>query len=176
MERRESEAPAKVELGVGGGGYCKDLAAGSGGPVWAYDTFDSRFPLHTATDGENVDILGEIALPCHGGIKKELEALGVICVVGEFPATFYVSHPISVSFVHVDMDTYISTLYALLLFHPLMIDGGVFMIHDYDNHGLPGVKRAADEFEAGPFGAQYEYSEEAGHHKMRKRPYQTPLK
>ena len=139
------------------------------GPVWAYDTFDGKFPLFTASDGENQEILSIIGQPCTPDVRLELESLGVTCVVGVFPATFFTSAPREVSFVHVDIDTYIATQAALELFHPRMIYSGVFLVHDYDNWGLPGVKRAVDGFVASPWGREYDCGMSDGHFRLRRR-------
>ena len=159
-----------MELGVGNGGYCKGLIGSS--PIWAYDTFDGKFPLDTAIPEENRDVFGWGGQSCSPETKAELESLGVVCVEGVFPESFHKLHPESVSFVHVDMDTYAATTAALNLFHPLMTEGGVFMVHDYYNGGMPGVKWAVDQFEVGPHGSKYEFSEDSSHRKLRKLPSQ----
>ena len=49
-------------------------------------------------------------------------------------------------FVHLDVDTYLSTLNCLNYFYPKMIDGGVIVVHDYINEHAPGVSKSVDEF------------------------------
>jgi len=50
------------------------------------------------------------------------------------------------SFVHIDVDTYLSTLKSLEFFYPKMIKNGIILSHDYRNNGAPGVSKAIDEF------------------------------
>lgn len=149
------------------------------GPVWAYDTFDGVFPLLTVGEGENpstYEVGGQSSPP---SVKDQLEQLGVTCVKGVFPCTFFVNRPKSVSFVHVDMDTYMATKAALELFHPLMTYYGVFLIHDYDNESMGGVKKAVDEFAATDAGRMYDHDSfvslrHTNLYQMRKRPSQEP--
>lgn len=63
---------------------------------------------------------------------------------GLFPAT---SDPIKdkkFSFVHLDVDTYMSTSNCLKFFYPRMERGGIIISHDYINS--EGVRNAFDEF------------------------------
>jgi len=50
------------------------------------------------------------------------------------------------SFVHLDVDTYLSTLKSLEFFYDKMIKNGIILSHDYRNCGTPGVEMAIDEF------------------------------
>jgi predicted O-methyltransferase YrrM len=50
------------------------------------------------------------------------------------------------SFVHLDVDTYTSTLNCLEFFYEKFSSGGVILTHDYTNVNAPGVKKAFDEF------------------------------
>lgn len=51
------------------------------------------------------------------------------------------------SFVHLDVDTYKSTLLSLEYFYEKMQKGGIIITHDYENApATPGVKQAFDEF------------------------------
>ena len=51
------------------------------------------------------------------------------------------------AFVHIDTDTYLSTLKSLEYFYPKMVNGGIIIVHDYRNHtGTLGVKKAVDSF------------------------------
>ena len=49
------------------------------------------------------------------------------------------------SFVHIDVDTYESTLSCLKFFYPRMNRGGFIISHDYHD-GSMGVRKAIDEF------------------------------
>ncbi len=155
--------PARVELGVGDGDSVAGLLAFDGGPVWAYDTFDSSFPVHTCWDDEDTRLCQDIGGVCNQLVLARLVAMGITCVVGEFPASFWRSHPESVSMVRVDMDTYVATIAALELFHPLMVPGGHFLVHDHNNGRLLGVRRAIKQFLDSPTGQLYRSEEVNGH-------------
>jgi hypothetical protein len=137
--------------------------------VWAYDMFNGTFPTDTLWDSEDGRLISAIAPQCNGNVLAELSALGVTCVQGLFPMSFWFGHPKSVSFVHVDMDTYVTTISALELFHHLMIPGGYFLIHDYAHSGLGGVGRALAEFKASALGAHYDYRVEGDHMRLDRR-------
>lgn len=50
-------------------------------------------------------------------------------------------------FVHIDTDTYYSTLKSLEYFYSKMVSGGVIIVHDYMAHpGMRAVKKAVNEF------------------------------
>lgn len=53
------------------------------------------------------------------------------------------------AFVHLDVDLYEPTLFALKFFDALMIEGGIFVVDDYGSMTCAGVHRAVDEFTAG---------------------------
>ena len=145
---------AHVELGAGDGKFALSMLH-SGRPVWVYDTFNG-FPLHTLQDNEPKHLCIRIGQVCDKTVKETLESSGVHCVEGLFPYTFHLDHPESVELVHVDMDTYSTTISALQLFDKLMVPGGTFLIHDYNNDTLSGVKRAVDEFMQSKAAAEYD--------------------
>lgn len=51
-------------------------------------------------------------------------------------------------FVRIDMDLYVPTKAALEIFEPLMVRGGVMLVHDYFGSQYPGIKKAVKEFMA----------------------------
>ena len=53
------------------------------------------------------------------------------------------------SFIHLDVDTYLSTLNSLNFLYEMINPGGIIVIHDYINNSAPGVKIAVDEFLTG---------------------------
>jgi O-methyltransferase len=67
--------------------------------------------------------------------------------VGFFPDTTK-GLPLSsrYSLVHLDADTYQTTLAAVTYFYPLMTPGSFFIFHDYSSISCPGVRRAIDGF------------------------------
>ena len=51
-------------------------------------------------------------------------------------------------FVHLDVDLYEPTLFALNFFDGQLTEGGMFVVDDYGSMTCPGVQRAVDEFTA----------------------------
>lgn len=49
-------------------------------------------------------------------------------------------------FVNLDMDLYKPTLEGLRFFYPLMVQGGIIIIHDYFSQGYEGINAAVKEF------------------------------
>ena len=52
----------------------------------------------------------------------------------------------SFCFVNLDMDLYKPTLEGLRFFYPLLIQGGIIMVHDYFTQGYEGVNAALRDF------------------------------
>ncbi|MBR3386046.1 class I SAM-dependent methyltransferase [Candidatus Saccharibacteria bacterium] len=57
--------------------------------------------------------------------------------------------PEKIAFAFLDGDFYESIKDSLRLVGPRMADGGVIIVHDYNNPALPGVKKAVDEWACG---------------------------
>ncbi|MBQ3445228.1 class I SAM-dependent methyltransferase [Candidatus Saccharibacteria bacterium] len=57
--------------------------------------------------------------------------------------------PEKIAFAFLDGDFYESIKDSLKLVGPRMVDGGVIIVHDYNNPALPGVKKAVDEWACG---------------------------
>lgn len=76
------------------------------------------------------------------------ENTNTIIVPGYFPDSSTGDMNITrYAFVHIDTDTYISTLKSLQYFYPKMVNGGIIVVHDYRNHnGTLGVRKAVDIF------------------------------
>jgi O-methyltransferase len=53
------------------------------------------------------------------------------------------------SFVHLDVDIYEPTRYALEFFDSRLVEGGIILVDDYGSITCPGVKKATDEFSLG---------------------------
>lgn len=49
-------------------------------------------------------------------------------------------------FVRIDLDLYAPTKAALDIFEPLMVRGGIILVHDYFGNHYPGIKRTVREF------------------------------
>ena len=54
--------------------------------------------------------------------------------------------PFKIAFAFLDGDLYESIKDSLRLVGPRMSEGGVIMVHDYNNPALPGVGKAVDEW------------------------------
>ena len=54
--------------------------------------------------------------------------------------------PSSISFAFLDGDLYESIQTSLNLVFPKMSEGGIIVVHDFNNEQLPGVTRATEEF------------------------------
>jgi len=80
-------------------------------------------------------------------VKSSFEGQNVEVIKGFFPKDAPSSFENKkFSFVHLDVDTYASTLACLKYFYPKMADEGIIVSHDYVNNHAPGVKKAVDEF------------------------------
>lgn len=65
---------------------------------------------------------------------------------GRIQDTAHVLKEASMHFVHLDMDIYEPTLFALQFFNGRMVHGGVILLDDYGFETCPGIERAANEF------------------------------
>lgn len=71
------------------------------------------------------------------------------CVIrkGYFPETVAgLSDDIRFALVNLDADVYDPIYAGLNWFYPRMTKGGCILIHDYENGGCPGVRKAVDQF------------------------------
>lgn len=69
---------------------------------------------------------------------------GVLFHKGMFPNTAEAVKNSTFSFVHLDVDTYVSAIKCLQFFYPRLARGGVIVAHDY--RSSPGVTKAVEEF------------------------------
>lgn len=65
---------------------------------------------------------------------------------GRIQDTAHVLNEASMHFVHLDMDIYEPTLFALQFFNDRMVHGGVILLDDYGFKTCPGIERAANDF------------------------------
>lgn len=69
------------------------------------------------------------------------------CIIkkGYFPKT---ANGINETFcyVNLDMDLYKPTLEGLRFFYPIMIKGGIIIVHDYSSKGYEGINATVHEF------------------------------
>jgi len=132
-----------AEVGVYKGGSAKLICEAKGEkPLHLFDTFEG-IPKIGSIDSSSF-YTGQYASSLED-VKDFLKNYDkVYFYKGMFPAT---SDPIKnkdFSFVHLDVDTYESTLNCLKFFYPRMMKGGIIISHDYINSD--GVRKAFDEF------------------------------
>ena len=129
-----------IEVGVYTGASAHILDTNRGNrKLYLYDTFDGFHDL-----GKNDPEIMQGYFKFDGvldKINKEFPDADII--VGYFPDSAYPHKRLS--FVHLDVDTYTSTLKSLEYVYPLLSFGGIVMTHDYVQPAL-GVKKAFDEF------------------------------
>jgi O-methyltransferase len=132
-----------AEVGVFMGGSAKLICQSNGGkPLHLFDTF------------EGIPKVEEIDQPAfyEGQFAASMEEVksylkdheNIYFYKGCFPVTAKPVENRRFSFVHLDVDTYESTLACLQFFYPRLNQGGILLSHDYINH--KGVKKAFDEF------------------------------
>lgn len=130
-----------VECGVYEGGVSRMLMD-SGREVYAFDTFEGMI----SADADSIIDDGEFSVR-YDDVSKYLE--GATIVKGDIMDTMddHFSDLFGkVAFVHLDMDMYNPTVYALKNLYGMIISGGIIVLDDYGNWMTPGIKRAVDEF------------------------------
>jgi hypothetical protein len=132
-----------AEVGVYKGGSSKIICEAKGlRTLHLFDTFEG-IPEVGSIDskqffaGQYVGIFNEV--------KEYLKNYeNVYFYKGVFPTTADPIKDKNFSFVHLDVDTYLSTKECLNFFYERMSKGGIMIIHDYN--GAEGVRRAVQEF------------------------------
>jgi hypothetical protein len=129
-----------VEVGVYVGESAKVLDENKGNrELYLYDTFDG---FHDIGENDPQHLQGAFKFEgLEDRIRKDFPNAEVI--TGYFPDST-IGHT-KISFIHLDVDTYMSTLKSLEYVYPLVSIGGIIITHDYDQPAL-GVKKAFDEF------------------------------
>jgi O-methyltransferase len=132
-----------AEVGVFRGGSAKLICQSNGGkPLHLFDTFEG-IPKVEEVD-QPAFFQGQFAASIQE-VKNYLKDYeNIYFYRGTFPGTAKPVENKRFSFVHLDVDTYESTLACLQFFYPRMNRGGILLSHDYINH--QGVKKAFDEF------------------------------
>lgn len=132
-----------AELGVGNGGSAKVIA--SMAPEKTLHLFDTFRGIPEDDEIPGGHKQGEFAAEIKH-LRAYLEGWRVTYNVGAFPHTAGNLPPnAQFSFVHLDADTYQSTLAGIDYFWPRLVPGGVLVLDDYEWSGCPGVTRAASE-------------------------------
>ena len=133
-----------AEVGVYQGGSAKLICEAKGDKVLhLFDTFEG-IPAVGGADSSHFYV-GKYAA-CMEDVKDYLERYDHLHFYeGVFPGTAEPVKDKIFSFVHIDVDTYESTLSCLKFFYPRMNRGGFIISHDYHD-GSMGVRKAIDEF------------------------------
>jgi hypothetical protein len=132
-----------AEVGVYKGGSAKLISETTKKQVHLFDTFKG---LPEVSEGDNKSQFkkGDYCAP-YDDVRNYLKTnLNVTLYKGIFPLTAGPVKDRKFSFVHLDVDTYKSTLDCLEFFYPRMNSGGVIISHDYTS--AIGVRKAFDEF------------------------------
>jgi hypothetical protein len=142
------DATAKIEgdtaeVGTYSGGSAKIICEAKGDrPLHLFDTFEG------IPEVEGIDVgmffVGQYAASLETIMNYLKDYPKVFFYKGIFPTTAKPVEGKTFSFVHLDVDTYGSTLSCLEFFYPRMHTGGVILSHDYLT--APGVTKAFDEF------------------------------
>jgi O-methyltransferase len=132
-----------AEVGVFMGGSAKLIRESDGArPLHLFDTF-SGIPKVEEID-QPAFYQGQFA----SSVQQVKHYLGdykdIHFYPGIFPDTAKSVEIKTFSFVHLDVDTYESTLACLEFFYPRINPGGILLSHDYINHH--GVKKAFEGF------------------------------
>jgi hypothetical protein len=143
VEKTKKISGEIAEVGVYKGGSAKLICEAKGEKsLHLFDTFEG-IPRIDSIDS-SCFYKGQYAASMEE-VKSRLKNYDkVYFYKGIFPAS---SDPVKnkkFSFVHLDVDTYESTLDCLNFFYPRMMQGGIIISHDYINSD--GVRTAFDEF------------------------------
>lgn len=165
VERRESqkivefarlqlEAPGDyVEFGCYEGDtslLLTEVLLGTEKRLWIYDSFEG-LPDKTKEDESEIGRdfkKGELSV-AKKDVKKRFLRAGLpvpIITKAWFDELKDESLPEKIAFAFLDGDFYNSVRDSLRLVGSKMVEGGVIIVHDYDNPALPGVAKAVDEW------------------------------
>ena len=118
--------------------------------LWIYDSFEG-LPEKGAEDESVLGVnfkKGELLVSKREVKERFLRANLPVPVIKKawFNELTGVDLPEWIAFAFLDGDLYDSIKSSLRLVEPRINEGGVIMVHDYNNPALPGVKRAVDEW------------------------------
>ena len=130
-----------------------NLADGEIKRLWIYDSFEG-LPEKQAEDDSvlGVDFKeGELKVTKREVKERFLRANLPVPVIKKawFNELKDEDLPAEISFAFLDGDFYESIRDSLNLVGPKMVEGGMIIVHDYNNLILPGVKKAVDEWITG---------------------------
>lgn len=150
--KQSDETLYTAEVGVYKGGtsyFMASVAKQLGMPIrhFCFDTFEG----HAA---EDINLSVETSHFPHAfndtsfdSVKDYLKYFENVSVhKGRIQDTAHILKDSFMHFVHLDMDIYEPTLFALQFFTDRMVHGGVILLDDYGFETCPGIERAANEF------------------------------
>lgn len=122
----------------------------TGKRLWIYDSF-AGLPAKTSEDNSGAGAnfqAGELAVSKREVAEKIRRAglHNVIIKKAWFDQLTPDDLPEKIAFAFLDGDLYSSIKTSLGLVHPRLVEGGIMVVHDYNNPELPGSSRAVDEF------------------------------
>lgn len=136
-----------VEAGVYKGGSSYFMASiMDGGRLYCFDTFEGH-DGEDISDNDNLHKAGMFDDTDYEDVKKYLAEFENVTVVKgriQDTATLLVAETVDV--VHLDMDIYTPTVWALDYFDKRMSPGGIFILDDYGFITCHGARVAVDEF------------------------------
>ena len=111
--------------------------------IHGFDTF-SGIPSNIGFGDEK--FTGFLSDNSFDDVKKYLPS-EILLHQGIFPFSAEKVNFSRIAFLHLDVDTYTTTLEALKFFWQKLSTSGIVIVHDYNSQGCPGVKQAVDEFQ-----------------------------
>lgn len=134
---------ALAEVGVYKGGSARLICKAKGNkPLYLFDTFSGIPSVGEIDQGISK---GQFAASLEQVKKSLSDCEQTYFYKGWFPASADGRvRNTTFSFVHLDVDTYESTMNSLRFFYPRVARGGVILSHDYIS--VAGVRKAFDEF------------------------------
>lgn len=142
---------AVAELGVYQGAFAAEInRLFPDRPLYLFDTFEG-FPQADVDAERQVTAFTRASAGDFGDTSEERVLAGLphpekaIVCRGYFPDTLPSDMP-PLAFVSLDPDLYEPTMQGLRAFWPLLVPGGVILIHDYNSAQFEGAGRAVREF------------------------------
>lgn len=135
-----------LEVGTFGGGSSKlmSLFVENNKKIYTYDTYEGLKDVNENDSGFLHN--GDFSHSFEEVQRRLYNNKNVILNKGYFPNCANFSEDKMFSFVHLDVDTYQSTLNCLHYVYNRLSKNGVIVSHDYNNYPTPGVRKAFDEF------------------------------
>ena len=147
IQRANSIDGDMAEVGVCRGGSAKLIAHAMNKQKTLY-LFDSFAGMPEVTPHLDQVVVGDFP-SSYDDVAALLKPYSQAKIIpGFFPETTQLlpHDKLKFAFVHLDVDTYKSTLEGLRYFYPRLSPGAYLLSHDYHSASCPGVRKAFDEF------------------------------